>query len=69
MVNIVRKFNTFTEDNDPHHEHDFGAFTHNGKKYFWKIDLYDLDCRMHSPDASDPEVTCRVLTVMFAQEY
>ena len=37
----VRLYNDFTEDNDPHGEHDFGSFEHNGKKIFWKIDYYD----------------------------
>ena len=37
----VETFNTFTSDNDPHGEHDFGAFEHDGKKIFWKIDYYD----------------------------
>jgi hypothetical protein len=34
----VAAFDSFTEDNDPHGEHDFGAFEHNGQKIFWKID-------------------------------
>ncbi|TCQ16383.1 DUF3768 domain-containing protein [Rhizobium sp. PP-CC-3G-465] len=71
-VDVLRKvaaFDAFTEDNDPHGEHDFGAFEHNGTRYFWKIDYYDLKREYHSPNPSDPEVTRRVLTVMHASEY
>jgi hypothetical protein len=65
----VRDFDAFTEDNDPHGEHDFGAIDHDGSNYFWKIDYYDLQRVYHSPDAANPDVTCRVLTVMRADEY
>ena len=35
----------------------------------WKIDYYDRSRSHHSPDAADPKVTLRVLTVMLAGEY
>ena len=35
----VRAFDAFTEDNDPHGEHDFGAVDEGDVRYFWKIDL------------------------------
>src|SRR5271170_2632658 len=41
----VRTFDAFTPDNDPHEEHDFGSFTLDGRKLFWKIDLYDRSNR------------------------
>ena len=65
----VRAFDVFTEDNDPHGEHDFGAVDEGGVRCFWKIDYYDREMTMHSDDASDPTVTTRVLTVMLAEEY
>jgi hypothetical protein len=65
----VRSFDAFTEDNDPHGEHDFGAVDESGTRCFWKIDYYDREMTMHSDDASDPTVTTRVLTVMLAEEY
>jgi hypothetical protein len=67
--NAVATFNDFNADNDPHGEHDFGALTVQNEKLFFKIDCYDLDMSMHSPDASDPSVTKRVLTIMLASEY
>ena len=69
IVTQVREFNAFTPDNDPHGEHDFGAFDHNGTKVFWKIAYYDLKGEYHSPDAANPRVTMRVLTIMLASEY
>src|SRR5208337_3200774 len=37
----VRAFETFSDDNDPHGEHDFGAVDEAGVRCFWKIDLYE----------------------------
>ena len=65
----VRAYRSFTPDNDPYAEHDFGAIKLRGNTFFWKFDYYDLDLQMHSPDPSDPAVTARVLTVMLAEEY
>ena len=65
----VMEFDTFTKDNDPYGEHDFGAFTHKGNKIFWKIDLYDPDYLMGSPDRINLDHTRRVLTIMLASEY
>ena len=65
----VTSYADFNSRNDPHGEHDFGSFEFAGQLVFWKIDYYDLDLLMHSPDPSDPAVTTRVLTVMLGQEY
>lgn len=65
----VREFTAFTPDNDPHGEHDFGAFEITGERLFWKIDYYDLSLKAHSPDPADAAVTHRVLTIMLASEY
>lgn len=68
-VEAVKTFSDFTEANNPHGERDFGAFEIAGKTLFWKIDYYDLDLCMASPDPADPTVTKRVLTLMLAEEY
>jgi len=65
----VMAFDQFTEDNDPHGEHDFGAFDHDGQRIFWKIDYYDASEEFGSEDPADPTQTTRVLTVMLASEY
>ena len=68
-VRAVRSFDSFTADNDPHGEHDFGAFDLADQRLFWKIDYYDLDLRYGSPDPADPDQTRRVITIMLASEY
>jgi uncharacterized protein DUF3768 len=65
----VERFDTFTPDNDPYHEHDFGAVEHNGERIFWKIDYYDRTLTKGSEDPSDAAQTTRVLTIMLASEY
>ena len=69
LMNLVRTFDDFSEDNDPYGEHDFGKIEFKGTAYFWKIDYYDMDFECLSPDPSDETVTNRVLTVMRADEY
>jgi len=69
ILALVQGFDGFTPDNDPYGEHDFGSFRFRGETIFWKFDYYDLDLTMHSPDAADPTVTARVLTVLLGSEY
>ncbi len=67
----VRAFNDFNERNDPYGEHDFGSFQHGkeGQLVFWKFDYHGAEFIGQSPDPTDPSVTCRVLTIMLAEEY
>ncbi len=69
LLKQVQMFDNFTKDNDPYGEHDFGAINFKNDTYFWKIDYYDKDYNYFSPDASDPNVTNRVLTIMRGDEY
>jgi hypothetical protein len=69
VLQLVATFDQFTEDNDPHGEHDFGSFELANRKFFWKIDYYDELCEFGSEDPSDPKRTTRVLTLMLASEY
>lgn len=69
IIEQVRTFDAFSEDNDPHGEHDFGSIKIAGERVFWKIDAYDRTLQYGSPDPSDPAVTTRVLTIMLASEY
>jgi hypothetical protein len=70
VVEAVQSFDSFTPDNDPHEEHDFGAIELDGiGRIFWKIDYYDLSYSYLSDDPADPGKTRRVLTIMLAEEY
>ena len=69
IITKVRNFDTFDENNDPYGEHDFGAFDYKGRRIFWKIDYYDQKMLYFSPDVSNPRLTNRVLTIMYAEEY
>lgn len=67
LIDDIRRFNEFTEDNDPFGEHDFGVVYWFGQKVFWKIDYYNQTLTY----GEDPRsLHCRrVLTVMLASEY
>lgn len=67
-ISAVKTFDDFSPDN-PYGEHDFGAVTLEDSVFLWKIDYYDLDLQFGSSDPADDHVTCRVLTVMRADEY
>ena len=69
LVDEVRCFEDFNEDNDPYGEHDFGRIDFKGERYFFKLDYYDRAKRFGSPNPADPKLTCRVLTIMRADEY
>ena len=62
----MRSFSDFNADNDPHGEHDFGAFDVDGQRLFFKFDLYE-DRSVKNADGSFGEK--RVLTIMLASEY
>ena len=63
IIQAVKSFDTFTEDNDPHKERDFGKVTIDGEDYFWKVDYYDKDYNFFQEDGY------RVLTIMRSDEY
>lgn len=69
VIEKIRLFDTFTQANDPHGEHDFGSIQHNGEKVFFKIDYYDQSMECGSENPADPTKTLRVMTVMLACEY
>jgi hypothetical protein len=69
IIAAVQRFDQFTADNDPYGEHDCAIAAVAGERVMFKIDYYDRALQSHSRDASNPDVTRRVLTIMLASEY
>jgi hypothetical protein len=69
VLQAVREFSAFTEDNDPHGEHDFAFVEVDGERYWYKIDYYDTDIRFGADDPSDPAHTTRIMTIGLGGEY
>ena len=69
LIRLVQQFNTFTAENDPYQEHDFGKIVFEGDNYFWKINYYDPTLTRHSCDPASPNATRRILMLMRSEEY
>lgn len=67
LVKAVRKYDSFTKENDPRGEHDFGSLEWYETKVFWKIDYYDWALE-RGEDPLSPRCK-RVLTIILASEY
>jgi hypothetical protein len=66
IITAVRGFDSFTPDNDPYGEHDFGKVLVGNESYYFKIDYYDLNWDM----GADPNgAHCKALTIMNTEEY
>jgi hypothetical protein len=66
IVKTIAVFDDFCHANDPHQEHDFGAFDADGHRVLFKIDLYE---EPNVKEANGEPVVTRVLTIMLADEY
>ena len=69
LLEQVKTFNEFSEDNDPWDEHDYGRIEFEGNTYLWKIDYYNKNMTGHSPNSADDSVTRRIICVMRSDEY
>jgi Protein of unknown function (DUF3768) len=69
LIQTIATFDDFCTANDPHGEHDFGAFDFDGTPVMFKIDYYDRNLSFQSSNPADPTVTERVITLMLAEEY
>jgi hypothetical protein len=68
IVKTIAVFGDFCHANDPYEEHDW-SFEADGTMIYFKIDYFDRDLSIHSPDPADPSVTHRIITIMLAEEY
>ncbi|MEG0868425.1 MAG: DUF3768 domain-containing protein [Hafnia sp.] len=61
----------FTDENDPHKEHDMAFFDVEGERYFFKIDYYDVNFEFHCGEENmlNDELCRRVLTIAHSSEY
>lgn len=69
MLAAIRDHEDFPVATDPCGEHDFGQFALFDTRFYWKTDYYDRRLEAASPDAADPQLTCRVLTIMLVEDY
>ena len=69
ILEALKRYDEFDAANDPYGEHDFGALEIKGTRIIFKIDYCDVDYAFASPDASDENLTRRVMTIMLAEEY
>ena len=66
----VVQFTDFNANNDPHGEHDFGSFDHEGETIFFKVDVYEnAECVYGAEEPWNPDNSYRVITVLLASEY
>ncbi len=70
-VRETGNFDTFAPDNDPNGYHDFGAFDVEGKRVFFKIDMFERGSHMRwgAENPDDPAQTERLLTIMLASDW
>jgi len=68
-LQAVSAFDGFTEDNDPHGEHDCAFLEVEGSRIMFKIDYYDTSLQYASPNPAVEAITCRIITIMLAEEY
>jgi hypothetical protein len=67
LLQAIILYDTFTADNDPYGEHDFGSLTWDGHDIFWKIDYYDQTLSRYEDPLS--KQCRRIMTIMLESEY
>ena len=68
VLDAVKSFDSFSIENDPYLEHDFGLVLSN--TYYFKFDYFSNDEFEHGSDnPADPTRTHRLLTIARLDEY
>lgn len=68
ILEAVKNFEDFSEDNDPHGERDCALFDVGGERYMFKIDYYANDFP-YGADPYEEEGIRRIITIMSVSEY
>lgn len=66
ILEAVKNFDSFSGDNDPYEEHDFGSFEIKGETYMFKLDYYDKNYE-YGADPREEDYNL-VLTIMHSSE-
>jgi hypothetical protein len=69
LVAKVQAFESFTPENDPYGERDFGQVRQDEIDYFWKINCYDRTLGFDSVDPVDSAQTIRILFLIKVDAY
>ncbi|NJO59352.1 MAG: DUF3768 domain-containing protein [Richelia sp. RM2_1_2] len=72
LLQAVKQFSDFNENNDPWKEHDMGKIELFDEKFFFKIDYFDRQKYEQGIASQEPEnvhKTFRVMTIMLTSEY
>lgn len=70
VIAAIKAFDAFTDEIDPHHEHDMVRVTIDDVTVWAKIDYYSTDDPdLGSDDPADPIKTERVMTILLPEEY
>jgi Protein of unknown function (DUF3768) len=69
LVAQVQAFESFTPENDPYGERDFGQVRQDEIDYFWKINCYDRILGLDSVEPVDSAQTVRILFLIRADAY
>ncbi|AFY57325.1 Protein of unknown function (DUF3768) [Rivularia sp. PCC 7116] len=72
LLQAVKQFSDFNENNDPWKEHDMGKIELFDEKFFFKIDYFDRQKYQQGIGSEEPynvDKTFRVMTIMLASEY
>ena len=69
VVEKIKAFDAFDDDNDPWGKHDFVSVEHDGQTFFAKIDYYDRSWKPIRKTRPIPRKRAACMTIMLAEEH